>query len=72
VPGLKGIALTAVELLLPATYPIPPIRTKERGLVGITSDALAAHVYPALLALIAVDQLTLRSPGALLRVHRFA
>jgi 4-hydroxybenzoate polyprenyltransferase len=57
--GIAGLALTSVELMLPLVYSIPPIRVKERGLPGILADALAAHVYPALLALIVVQHLGL-------------
>jgi len=52
--GLLGLVATGIELLLPATYSIPPIRTKERGWFAVLSDALAAHVYPAVLAMIII------------------
>jgi 4-hydroxybenzoate polyprenyltransferase len=66
--GIAGLALTSAELMLPLVYSIPPIRLKERGLLGILADALAAHVYPALLALIVVQHLGLYSPRAALTV----
>lgn len=47
--GVEALVLTAVALLLPLTYSRPPLRTKERGWLGVASDAAAAHVYPALL-----------------------
>lgn len=50
--GVAGGVLTALELLLPATYSIPPIRTKERGILAVISDATAAHVYPAVFAML--------------------
>jgi hypothetical protein len=34
---------------------VPPVRIKEREWLGVISDALAAHVYPAVLAIIAVQ-----------------
>jgi 4-hydroxybenzoate polyprenyltransferase len=61
--GAAGAAMTVVELVLPATYSIPPVRTKERRWLGVVSDALAAHVYPALLALLAVAYWSLRPVG---------
>jgi 4-hydroxybenzoate polyprenyltransferase len=62
--GAAGATITVVELVLPASYSIPPLRTKERRWLGIVSDALAAHVYPALLALLAVAHWSLRPVGA--------
>lgn len=59
--GLAGGALTAAELLLPLAYSIPPLRLKERGWLGVVADAAAAHVYPALLALLVVQYLSIRS-----------
>ena len=57
--GLAGFALTTAELMLPLGYSIPPFRLKERGWLGILSDALAAHVYPAVLAVIIARHLGL-------------
>ncbi|HTD37108.1 MAG TPA: UbiA family prenyltransferase [Candidatus Limnocylindrales bacterium] len=62
--GVAGAVMTVVELALPATYSIPPMRTKERRWLGIVSDAFAAHVYPALLALLAAAHWSLRPVGA--------
>ena len=62
--GAAGVLMTVVELALPATYSIPPVRTKERRWLGVVSDALAAHVYPALLALLAVAHWSLGPVGA--------
>ena len=64
--GWIGAALTVPELLLPLTYSVPPIRTKERMWMGVASDALAAHVYPAALALLAVDHLGVMRPSPLM------
>jgi len=47
--GVEALVLTAVVLFLPLTYSTTPWRTKERGWLGVVSDAAAAHVYPALL-----------------------
>lgn len=59
--GLLGLAATVIELLLPATYSIPPIRTKERGWLAVLPDALAAHVYPAGLVMLIVAHQEIRS-----------
>lgn len=59
--GLLGLAVTSIELLLPATYSIPPIRTKERGWLAVLSDSLAAHVYPTVLALLIIAHQEVRS-----------
>lgn len=40
--------LLAIDYTLPTIYSIPPIRLKERGVLGVLSDAAAAHVIPAL------------------------
>jgi 4-hydroxybenzoate polyprenyltransferase len=58
--GLAGAVLTLIELGLPLAYSVPPLRLKERKWLGITADGLAAHVYPAVLALFAVTHLGLR------------
>ncbi len=55
--GAWGAALTVVELLLPFAYSVPPLRIKERKWLGIAADALAAHVYPAALAVLTVSHL---------------
>src|SRR5207342_3267862 len=60
--GRIGALFTAGELMLPLLYSVPPLRIKERGWLGVCADALAAHVYPAMLALAIVAQQTLRSP----------
>jgi 1,4-dihydroxy-2-naphthoate octaprenyltransferase len=44
------LALIAIELMLFLLYSCPPIRLKERGLVGIVVDAAYAHGVPAILA----------------------
>jgi 4-hydroxybenzoate polyprenyltransferase len=53
--GVAASLLTVGVLLLPLAYSVPPLRVKERGWAGILADALAAHVYPAVLALVVVS-----------------
>ena len=60
---LEAVALTSAVLLLPLTYSVPPFRTKERGWAGVLSDALAAHVFPAALALTVMTKLSLPTLG---------
>jgi len=62
--GWPAAALTAVILLLPLTYSAPPLRTKERRWLGVLSDALAAHLYPALLAWLMMAPVRSRAGGA--------
>ncbi len=64
--GTAGALLTAGELLIPLAYSIPPLRLKNRGWPGILCDASAAHVYPAMLALLILFHQGLRSPDALI------
>jgi cyclopropane fatty-acyl-phospholipid synthase-like methyltransferase len=59
-----GANLTAMVLLLPLAYSVPPLRIKERYWAGVFADALAAHVFPAMLALLIVSQQQLASPSA--------
>lgn len=42
--------LVTLELVLFALYAAPPIRLKERGLPGVVTDALYAHVLPLMVA----------------------
>ena len=42
--------LLVLEFLLFAVYAVPPFRLKERGTLGLVTDALYAHANPALLA----------------------
>jgi hypothetical protein len=68
VAGLPGALLTLLELCLPLAYSVPPLRIKERRWLGVAADGLAAHVYPAVLALLAVQHLMLRPVTALLAI----
>lgn len=45
-----SLALIGFELLLFVLYAFPPFRFKERGVLGLITDALYAHVVPAILA----------------------
>ena len=58
--GAAAAVLTLLELALPLAYSAPPLRIKERRWLGVCADALAAHVYPAVLALLAVAHWALR------------
>ncbi len=58
--GLPGAVLTLIEFCLPLSYSAPPLRIKERKWLGACADGLAAHVYPALLALLAVSHWAIR------------
>ena len=58
--GGAGAGLTLAEIVLPFVYSAPPFRIKERKWLGIAADGLAAHVYPAVLALMTVVHLGLR------------
>ncbi len=66
--GRVGALVTALELCLPLIYSVPPMRLKERGWLGAASDGLAAHVYPAVLALLAVGEWNVRSVAPALAV----
>lgn len=61
--GPAGVFMTIAELLLPLCYSVPPFRVKERGLLGVFADALAAHVFPAAMALAIVSMQGLRAPS---------
>lgn len=58
--GWPGTWLVLGVLLLPLAYSVPPLRIKERKWLGVFADALAAHVFPAMLALVAVAHLLQR------------
>ncbi|WP_299509797.1 UbiA family prenyltransferase [Cypionkella sp.] len=64
--GISGLFLTAIVLLLPLAYSVPPFRIKERYLAGVLADALAAHVFPAMLALLILSHQKLAFPSAAL------
>jgi 4-hydroxybenzoate polyprenyltransferase len=62
VAGTAGFWLTALELLLPLAYSVPPLRFKQREWAGIFADAIAAHVYSAVLTLVILWHQGLREP----------
>ncbi len=47
-----GISCLIAEFSLFILYVLPPFRLKERGLLGMVTDALYAHALPAFLAVI--------------------
>jgi 4-hydroxybenzoate polyprenyltransferase len=49
--------LLGAEILLFILYVLPPFRLKERGLLGIATDALYAHALPAALAMLTYQSL---------------
>jgi 4-hydroxybenzoate polyprenyltransferase len=68
VAGVSGAFLTLLELCLPLAYSAPPLRLKERKWLGVAADGLAAHVYPAILALMAVAHWTLHPVTTVLAI----
>ena len=66
--GAAGAGLALAELALPLAYSAPPLRIKERKWLGIAADALAAHVFPAVLALMTVRRLGAAFPSTLVIV----
>jgi 4-hydroxybenzoate polyprenyltransferase len=52
--GPAAPALLAANFMLPALYSIPPIRLKERALLGVLADAGAAHLLPTALVVTSV------------------
>lgn len=46
--GTWAIALLGINYLLPTLYSAPPFRFKEKGVLGILSDAAGAHAIPTL------------------------
>lgn len=45
-----GASLVLLEMLLFMVYAVPPVRLKERGIAGIVTDAMYAHVLPVAVA----------------------
>ena len=52
----------AVNYLWPTLYSIPGVRLKERGILGVLSDAAGSHITPTLFAFAAVS-VFVRAPG---------
>ena len=50
------LALFGINFLLPTIYSVPPLRLKERGVLGILADAGGVHAVPtAIMARVAVS-----------------
>ena len=64
--GAVGALGTLTTMIVTAAYSIPPLRLKERGWLAVVADALAAHVFPAVLALLSVARWGLHPVGAVL------
>ncbi len=45
-----SLILLSVQIILFVVYAFPPLRLKERGFLGVLTDALYAHVVPAVLS----------------------
>lgn len=56
------LALVSLELLLFLLYSAPPIRLKERGILGILADALYGYTVPFLFTWTTFNQLGLNQP----------
>lgn len=46
--GTSAWILLAINYLLPTVYSIPPLRFKERGILGVLCDTSGAHAIPTL------------------------
>jgi len=46
--GTLAIVLLGIDYLLPTLYSAPPFRLKEKGILGVISDAAGAHAIPTL------------------------
>ncbi len=51
------LSLYAANFLLPTLYSVPPIRWKERGILGVLADTSAAHMLPTLIITYTITQL---------------
>jgi 4-hydroxybenzoate polyprenyltransferase len=47
-PFYAGVAWTSAGLIIAATYSLPPVRWKERGLIGLIAGAAAQRTLPVL------------------------
>ncbi len=64
--GVAGAWATLGAIALPTAYSVPPLRIKERRWLGVAADALAAHVWPAMLAVLAAAHWSVRPAGVVL------
>lgn len=51
------LSLYTANFLLPTLYSVPPIRWKERGILGVLADTAAAHMLPTLIIIYTFTQL---------------
>lgn len=61
-----SLCLLVAEFVLLLAYSVPPLRLKQRGILGVIADALYAHVVPALLAAYTFYVVTGRTYGRFL------
>lgn len=50
-------------LAIPVVYSVPPFRFKERGILGVITDACQAHLVPTLFVVEVFKSLTLTTPA---------
>lgn len=62
--GKLAFSFIALEFLLFTAYSVPPLRLKERGIAGVITDAVYAHVLPLLVTWLTFSHLT-RVPTSL-------
>lgn len=62
--GWTAWSLLAVNYLLPTVYSIPPLRFKERGILGVLCDTSGAHAVPTLFITQAFAHNAVGSPPA--------
>jgi 4-hydroxybenzoate polyprenyltransferase len=67
-----SLIIILLELILFTIYAMPPIRLKERGLWGVVTDAMYAHVLPCCLAVYTFSKvdnnLSLKTPLVILYI----
>ncbi len=63
--GSMGVALVIANLALAGAYSAPPVRLKERSLLGVLADSLAVHTFPAATASWVLGEGSLGVPAAL-------
>ncbi len=51
-PSVSASLFLAIQLFLLVAYSVPPLRLKERGLLGVVADALYGHVVPLAIVLL--------------------
>lgn len=63
--GFWSIVLLGINYLLPTLYSAPPFRLKEKGILGIISDAAGAHAIPTLFIATTFSHWVAASPQAI-------